>query len=93
MNLTKEFSVWGFYGNQKPNRGTPSARTTTGIENTTTNVIAMYRDGGFGLSAEWINFKTKTPRRLRVAGDAQPRHRRPGESKSDQYMLTANYFF
>ena len=22
------------------------------------NVIAMYRDGGYGLSAEWINFKT-----------------------------------
>lgn len=89
FNLTKEFSLWGLYGAQKIDEtdfrvagfGSGSA-----YENATTNVIAMYRDGGMGLSAEWINFATK----YATAADPKAGNR---TAKSDQYMLTATYFF
>jgi len=86
-NLTKEFSVWGFYGNQKPKKADAERAGLARIENTTTNVIAMYRDGGYGLSGEWINFQTKNA--TYTSGLISSTR----TSKADQFMLTANYFF
>jgi hypothetical protein len=89
-----KWSVWGFYGNQKPDEtdmGRASAANGR-IENTTTNVILMYRDGGYGISAEWINFKTKYALTFNGTGDAR-RIATTQEAKADQFILTANYFF
>ena len=86
-NLTKEFSLWGFYGNQKPDRGDAERAGLANIENTTTNVLAMYRDGGYGLSGESINFSTK---KATYTGGLISSTR---DSTANQYMLTANYFF
>jgi hypothetical protein len=84
-----KLSLWVLYGNQKPDK-TDAGRAQMGrIENTTTNVIAMYRDGGYGLSAEWVNFKTVNAVTFSGAGDAS-RVATTRESKSDQFIVTAN---
>jgi hypothetical protein len=98
LNLTKEFSVWGFYGNQaidKKDFATAkfnvAGAAPAAYENTTTNLLAMYREGGIGFSAEWINFQTK----YATAGgtSAAAPITASATAKSDQYMFTANYFF
>ena len=100
FNLTKELSAWGFYGQQKMNqkdlvRSFGMAQpSSTAFENATTNVLLMYRDGGWGLSGEWINFATK----YGSASDATATSlgttfTTTRTAKSDQYMLTVNYFF
>ncbi len=89
FNLTKEFSLWGLYGQQSLDKGDflkAGVGAGAAYENATTNVIAMYRDGGLGLSAEWINFQTK----YATAADPKAGNR---TAKSDQYMLTGTYFF
>lgn len=93
FNLTKEFSLWAFYGMQSMDK-TDFVRAGYGAnsayENATTNVIAMYRDGGYGLSVEWINFNTKYSTTVDTATNTIIDNH---SSKSDQYMFTANYFF
>jgi hypothetical protein len=95
LNLSKELSLWGFYGNQAidekdfvRSRGTPGAAAR--YDNTTTNVIAMYRDGGYGLSVEWIEFATKNALAYDDTNLKITNHR---TAHSDQFMFTANYFF
>jgi hypothetical protein len=87
-----KFSVWGLYGLQKIAED-DVARAVAGAnqayENGTTNVIAMYRDGGFGFSLEWIGFKTK----LATSNNGVDSITGHITSKADQYMATANYFF
>jgi hypothetical protein len=93
LNFTKELSLWGFYGMSAINK-TDFVRAAYGAnkpyENATTNVIAMYRDGGYGLSAEWLNFNTKYSTTVNTATNTITANH---SSKSDQYMLTATYFF
>lgn len=94
FNLTKEFSLWALYGQQKIDEtdfATANFGTGAAFENATTNVIAMYRDGGMGLSAEWINFKTTYATAGGTSAAAPITASR--DAKSDQYMLTATYFF
>ena len=94
LNLTKEFSVWGFYGNQaidKKDFATAAFGTGAAFDNTTTNIMAMYREGGMGFSAEWINFQTKYATAGGTSAAAPITADRT--AKSDQYMLTATYFF
>ena len=91
----EKLSLWGFYGQQKVDekdfaRTNPSTATPPAFENATTNVIAMYRDGGFGFSVEWINFATKFAKSVDAAGEKVTASY---TGKSDQYMATANYFF
>jgi hypothetical protein len=97
LNFTKEFSFWGFYGMQEiDHKDFVRSSVTPGVAaryaNATTNLIAMYRDGGYGLSLEWINFKTKVATKMNTAPDALTitDHR---ISESNQFMATANYFF
>jgi hypothetical protein len=93
FSLTKEFSLWGFYGQQQLDKK-DFARANFGsaaYENTTTNVAAIYRDGGYGLSAEWLNFQTKVATAGGTSAAAPISASRT--AKADQYMLTANYFF
>jgi hypothetical protein len=103
FNVTKELSLWAFYGQQKIDEkdlvrsfgaSATAAVTATAFENATTNVILMYRDGGYGLSAEWINFATKYGSAVdRTAAAPGTKFTTTRTAKSDQYMLTANYFF
>jgi hypothetical protein len=93
INLTKELSLWGFYGNQAIDKADfvrAGYGANSAFENTTTNLIAMYRDGGYGFSAEWINFSTKYSTAVDVPTLTITADR---TAKSDQYMFTANYFF
>jgi hypothetical protein len=101
LNFTKELSLWGFYGEQRMDQKklvrsfNTTAPGATAYENATTNVIAMYRDGGYGLSAEWINFATKYGTGFDVAAGTTPgtKFATNRTSRADQYMVTANYFF
>lgn len=97
FNLTKEFSVWAFYGNQAIDKKdfvraaqTQAAAAPSGYENATTNIELIYRDGNYGLSAEWIEFNTKYTTAIDVATLSITGNR---TAKSDQYMISANYFF
>jgi hypothetical protein len=93
FNLTKEFSLWALYGAQaidKKDFVRAGYGANSAYEGNTTNVIAMYREGGAGLSAEWIHFETKYSAAVDVPTLAVTSNR---TSKSDQYMLSANYFF
>jgi hypothetical protein len=88
-----KLSLWVLYGQQKVDekdfaRTAPTAAAA--FENATTNVIAMYRDGGFGFSVEWINFQTKYAKTVDAAAEKITSRY---TSKADQYMATANYFF
>jgi hypothetical protein len=102
LSFTKELSLWGFYGQQKVDEkkvvrsfGAAAATASgTAFENATTNVILMYRDGGYGISAEWIGFQTKYGLTSDQAG-AEPGTKfvTKRTAESNQYMVTANYFF
>ena len=86
-NITKEFSLWAFYGEQKPKEADAILAAETRLGNKTTNVIAMYRDGGYGFSGEWIHFEDK------VGTIAGGKVASSLNVNSNQYMLSANYFF
>lgn len=93
LNLTKELSLWGFYGQQKikpSDFAQLAAADANAYMNTTTNLMAMYREGGVGFSLEWIHFDTKfggagTGAATGLQGIAV--------SRSNQYLASANYFF
>lgn len=86
-NVTKEFSVWALYGNQKVDEADATKISLPQRENTTLNFIAMYRDGGFGTSLEYIDFKTTYGT---YAGGALTA---TTETSASQIMLTGTYFF
>jgi hypothetical protein len=86
-NLTKEFSLWAFYGNQKVDAADATKIALPQRENTTMNFQAMYRDGGFGTALEYIDFKTKYGTYVGGALTATT------ETKANQIMLTGTYFF
>lgn len=101
FNLSKEFSLWGFYGQQQMDekklvRSFGAAQpTATAYQNATTNLMAMYRDGGYGVSLEWINFKTKYGSASDQTGATDPgtKFTTTRNSHADQFMATATYFF
>lgn len=86
-NLTKEFSLWALYGNQAPKAADATKISLAQRENTTMNFQAIYRDGGFGTSLEYISFKTTYGT---YAGGALATHT---DAKSSQIMATGTYFF
>ena len=94
LNLTKEFSVWGFYGNQKPDK-TDAGRARHGPhrehDDERHRDVPRRRLRALGRVDQLQDRRTPTAftgARRRAAAS-----RRPATSKSDQYMLTANYFF
>ena len=87
LNFTKELSLWGFYGMQKPDRAEAKAASFKFLQNNVANVMLQYRDGGYAVSGEWINFKTK------VATYASGAFASSLDVTTNQYMFTANYFF
>lgn len=90
VGLTKEFSVWALYGAQETDEADVAKSFTAAraYKNQTTNIMAMYRTAGYGVSAEWINFKTTYATAATSTTTVTDR-----ETKADQFMVTANYFF
>jgi hypothetical protein len=84
FNITPQFSVWALYGMQAPDEDTAKAAGMTRLDNTTMNAILMYRDGGMGLSAEWIGYDTT---------NYDPGTDTETEAKANTVLLTATYFF
>lgn len=87
-NVTKEFSLWAFYGNQAVDKTKGQALQQAKIDNTTMNFQAMYRDGGMGFSVEYSDFATT---RYTYAGT--PVVATKHDDKASQVMTTATYFF
>ena len=95
VNFTKEFALWGLYGQQKLDESDAKAAVFAGaangqtarLENETINVFLQYRDGGYAIAPEWTHFKTKTGT---FASGALASKK---DIEANQYMLTANYFF
>lgn len=87
FNFTNELSLWGLYGMQKPDQADAKKALFARLQNDTIDVFLQYRDGGYGIAAEWINFKTKT------ATYAAGAFASSEDVKTNQFMLTANYFF
>lgn len=86
-NLTKEFSLWALYGNQKVDKNDATVIALAQRENTTMNFQAMYRDGGMGLALEYIGFNTTYGT---YAGGALTA---TTKAKASQIGATATYFF
>jgi hypothetical protein len=90
FNLTKEFSLWAFYGHsQVSSMGDAAAAGFARTKNTTYNAIAQYRDGGFGFSVEWIRFITEAG----VPTAATRSYAGLNDVTGTQFIATANYFF
>ncbi len=97
FNISKELSLWAFYGDQQIDKTDfvragymTGANAPSAYENTTTNISAIYRDGGYGLAFEWIDFSTKYATTVDAATNTITGNR---TAKSNQYMATATYFF
>ena len=90
-NFTKELSLWGYIGTDKPNQQDAIAAGYTKIQNVTSSALLQYREGGFAVGPEWIHFYTKT----RGSGGATTAASRALDANlsANQYMLTVNYYF
>ncbi len=97
FNLTKEFSLWALFGQQKPNRTEAEAAGFRYLENTTYNALAQYRDGGFAFTLEWVRFVTVGLPTFPAAVPTTPAgYATLGTNKAniaDQYIFSAGYFF
>jgi hypothetical protein len=87
FNFTKEFSAWFLYGAQTPDEDEAKAAQFARLKNTTMNAILQYRDGGYGLSAEWIDFKTENATYTAGAFTSKT------EVAASQFIFSATYFF
>jgi hypothetical protein len=89
FNFTKELSAWGFYGQQKPDQADAKKLQFARLDNKTTNVMLQYREGGYGLSVEWLNFKTTNAAYDGTSGAFTAKT----DVTTNQYIATATYFF
>lgn len=83
-NITPQFSAWALFGMQNPDETDAKAAGMTRLGNQTINAMLLYRDGGYGLSAEWIGFTTTL---YDPATDTET------EAKANKFLVTATYFF
>ena len=86
--FTKELSAWALYGQQAPDAGDAKGAKMARLKSKTANLMVQYRDGGYALSAEWINFKTTN-----ASYDGAGAFLGSKVADANQYVLTANYFF
>jgi len=90
FNFTKELSLWGEIGTDKPNwddvrkvtyAANPAGTPGKPLQNVTTAGMLAYRDGGFAYGLEWFHFHTKyQAAAIQVV-------------KGDQWLASFNYFF
>ncbi|WP_242334065.1 MULTISPECIES: hypothetical protein [unclassified Anaeromyxobacter] len=88
-NLTKQLSVWGFYGLQRLDEEQAKKAQFKLLRNQTTDLMLQYRDGAYAVAFEWLAFRTKnasyagTP--AAFTGDAN--------LEGNQLIATASYVF
>ena len=100
LNVTPEFSAWGFIGTEKLNYAEAIANyagtTGTGarLQNVTTAGMLRYMDGGYALALEYVHMHTKYSGKGPSAGTAaQPGPAPNGVLDGNQLMLSGYYFF
>jgi hypothetical protein len=96
-NFTKELSLWGFIGVDKPNRNDATAANFTRLQNVTSSGMLQYRDGGYAIGLEYFHFYTTT-RIPPVAASAGPPPVAAQPAivqglSGNQVVLSGNYFF
>ncbi len=89
LNLTKELSAWAFYGLQKVDDDQAKKANFKLLRNSTTDLALQYREGGYGVAAEWIQFRTKNATYTGTPAAFTDAKTLIG----NQYIATANYFF
>ena len=99
FNFTKQLSLWGFIGTEKPNEAEAIAARFVRLSNVTSVGMLQYRDstkvGGvnsdYAVAFEWVHMRTRT----RVFASAASTAPGPnsGDLDGNQYIVSANYFF
>lgn len=97
VNLTKEFSVWGQYGFDRPDeddaeaigRVTPNFR----IRNQNIGAMARYMTGGYTLALEWFQTETRTALFNPAVPPAPATFNRFANLTGNQVLLTGMYSF
>ena len=101
FNFTKQLSIWGFIGAEKPNEAEAIAASFVRLRNVTTTGMLQYRDstkvGGlnsdFAFAFEFIHMQTRTRQYASGTVTAATAAANSGDLDGNQYMLSGNYFF
>ncbi|HEX9291335.1 MAG TPA: hypothetical protein VF904_17575 [Anaeromyxobacteraceae bacterium] len=88
FNFTKELSLWGYIGVDKPKFEDAVAAGYTRVQNVTSTGMLQYREAGYALGFEWIHFHTTT--RVPASGTTP---NLSGALNGNQWIASANYFF
>jgi hypothetical protein len=99
FNFTKQISLWGFIGTEKPNEAEAIAARQARLSNVTGVGMLQYRDstkvGGvnsdYAFGFEWVHMKTRT--RVYAAAPSNAALANSGDLTGNQYLMSANYFF
>jgi len=93
-NFTKELSLWGFIGVDKPDRKDALAAAFTRLQNVTSSGMLQYRDGGYAIGLEYFHFYTTTRQPAVAASATAPASPQLIEGLSgNQVVVSGNYFF
>ncbi|GEJ56407.1 hypothetical protein [Anaeromyxobacter diazotrophicus] len=106
FNLTKQLSIWGYAGIERPDEAEAIASGYTKLRNVTTVGMLQYRDsvkvGGassdYAIGFEWIHMVTRSRQYATAAGvtpvvTAATAAGNSGDLDGNQWILSGNYFF
>ena len=101
FNFTKQLSIWGFIGAEKPNEAEAIAASFVRLRNVTTTAMLQYRDstkvGGvnsdYAIGFEWIHMRTRTRQFASATVTAATANANSGDLDGNQYIVSGNYFF
>ena len=99
FNFTKQLSLWGFIGAEKPNEAEAIAARFVRLSNVTSVGMLQYRDstkvGGvnsdYAVAFELVHMRTRT--RVYAAAPSTAAAANSGDLDGNQYIVSANYFF
>lgn len=99
FNFTKQLSLWGFIGAEKPNQAEAIAARFIRLSNVTSVGMLQYRDstkvGGvnsdFAVAFELVHMRTRT--RVFAAAPSTAAAANSGDLDGNQYIVSGNYFF
>jgi hypothetical protein len=94
FNFSKELSLWGFVGTDKPDAKDAIAAGFSRLQNVTTSGLLQYRDGGYAIGLEFFHFYTKTRvPAVAAVGTTPAVPDLSADLSANQVVLSANYFF
>ncbi len=99
FNFTKQLSLWGFIGTEKPNQAEAIAARFVRLRNVTSVGMLQFRDstkvGGvssdYAVAFEWVHMRTRT--RVYGAAPSTAAAVNSGDLDGNQYLVSGNYFF